>query len=491
MRESGILFPIFSLPSKYGIGCFSKEAYDFIDRLHEAGQSCWQILPLGPTGCGDSPYQALSAFAGNPYFIDPEALIKEGKLTREECDTFDFGEEENNIDYVKLYDQREELLRLAYGRVGNSVRFRKFREMNAEWLEDYTLFRALRTAFGNVSWADWDRDIRMREPEAMEKWKKKLAKEIRFYAWEQFVFYKQWGKLKRYAELKKVKIIGDIPIYVSYDSADCWANPKLFQLDEEGSPTEVAGCPPDYFCPTGQLWGNPLYRWKHLKKNDYYWWIRRLEHSYDMFDMLRIDHFRGFDAYYAISSDKETAEEGQWKKGPGYRFFKYMKKRLGNRPIIAEDLGVLTDSVRELVNKAGYPGMKVLQFAFTPGEKSEYLPHTYPNNCVVYTGTHDNDTTRGWYETLSLEEKKMVKDYLGRPRLTESGIAWELIMLAQRSVADLCIVPMQDYLNLGNEARINLPGTVYDNWSWRISKGKLTPALVNKIRRVTELCGRI
>lgn len=490
MRESGVLLPIFSLPSSYGIGCFSKEAYDFIDSLNRAGQSYWQILPLGPAGCGDSPYQALSAFAGNPYYIDLQALIREGKLTEEECSSLDGGEEEK-VDYAALFESRQKLLRKAYDRAGRSVRFRKFREMNKDWLEDYVLFMALRSAFGDISWADWDRDIKMREPAAMAYWRKELAEEMRYHAWEQYVFYKQWAKLKRYAQLRGIKIIGDVPIYVSYDSADCWAHSKLFLLDEERKPLEVAGCPPDYFCPTGQLWGNPLYSWTHLQRNAYRWWIQRLEHSYLMYDVLRIDHFRGFDAYYAIPYGMETAEEGQWKKGPGLRFFQYMKRVLGERPIIAEDLGVLTDSVRQLVNKAGYPGMKVLQFAFTPGEQSEYLPHHYPTNCVAYTGTHDNDTTRGWYNTLSLEEKDMVRDYLGREELSEETVAWDLIMLAQRSQAGLCIIPIQDYLNLGNEARINLPGTVYGNWSWRMKRDAISSDLVKKIRRVTELCGRI
>ena len=491
MRASGILLPIFSLPSPYGIGCFSKEAYDFIDRLNDAGQSYWQILPLGPTGCGDSPYQALSAFAGSAYYIDLEALIQEGKLTEEECAVCHTEDGADTVDYAKLFDCRQKLLRRAHERSRRSVGFRKFREMNRDWLEDYTLFRALRSAFGDISWAEWDRDIKMREPTAMEHWKKKLAEDIQYYAWEQYVFYKQWEKLKRYARLRNIKIIGDIPIYVSYDSADCWAHPKLFMLDEDRRPLEVAGCPPDYFCATGQLWGNPLYSWNHLKRNAYQWWIRRLEHSYYMYDVLRIDHFRGFDAYYSIPFGTETAEESQWKKGPGLRFFQYMKKALGDRPIIAEDLGALTDSVRELVNKAGYPGMKVLQFAFTPGGKSEYLPHRYPENCVVYTGTHDNDTTKGWYRTLSLEEKEMVRDYLGREEVAEETVAWDLIMLAQRSVADLCIIPLQDYLNLGSEARINLPGTVYGNWSWRMDKDALTPKLIERIRRATKLCDRM
>lgn len=491
MRESGILLPIFSLPSRFGIGCFSKEAYNFIDRLHAAGQSYWQILPMGPTGYGDSPYQALSAFAGNPCYIDLETLILEGKLTEEECAVCDFGEDETSVDYTKVFEGRQKLLRKAYDRRDSSSKFQKFREKNRDWLEDYVFFRALRFAFEKASWADWDDDIKMREPAAMERWKKELAGEMDYYAWEQHVFYQQWKKVKQYAERRNVKIIGDIPIYVSYDSADCWANPKFFMLDKDKLPTEVAGCPPDYFCPTGQLWGNPLYSWNHLRRNGYRWWMRRMKHSYKLFHVLRIDHFRGFDAYYAIPYGNETAEEGQWRKGPGIRFFEYMKRALGDRPIIAEDLGFLTDSVRELVNDAGYPGMKVLQFAFTPNEKNEYLPHNYPRNCVVYTGTHDNDTTRGWYGTLSLEEKRMVADYVGRPWLTEEEVSRELIMLSQRSVADLCIVPMQDYLNLGTEARVNFPGTVYGNWSWRMKRDAFSSSLVKKIRRVTRLCDRI
>lgn len=399
MRKGGVLLPVSSIPSKYGIGTFSKQAYEFVDFLERAGQSFWQILPLGPTGYGDSPYQSFSTFAGNPYYIDLEELIKKGWLTKEECDACDFGSDDGYVDYEKIYLSRFRILKIAYERsnIKEDKEFGKFKEDNAAWLEDYALYMAVKNSFHGISWIEWEEDIRLRKPEAMKAYKEKFADEIEFYQFQQFVFAVQWLALKAYANKKKISIIGDIPIYVAFDSADTWANPELFQLDESCTPTGVAGCPPDSFSATGQLWGNPLYKWEYHKETGYEWWMHRISYCYRLYDVVRIDHFRGFDEYYFIPYGDTTAEFGHWEKGPGYDIFKVMKEKIGKKPVIAEDLGFLTPSVISLVKKTGYPGMKILQFAFDSREESDYLPHNYSNNSVVYTGTHDNDTTMGWY----------------------------------------------------------------------------------------------
>lgn len=491
MRKGGVLLPVSSIPSKYGIGTFSKQAYEFVDFLERAGQSFWQILPLGPTGYGDSPYQSFSTFAGNPYYIDLEELIKKGWLTKEECDACDFGSDDGYVDYEKIYLSRFRILKIAYERshIKEDKEFGKFKEDNAAWLEDYALYMAVKNSFHGVSWIEWEEDIRLRKPEAMKAYKKKFADEVEFYQFQQFVFSVQWLALKAYANKKKISIIGDIPIYVAFDSADTWANPELFQLDESCTPTGVAGCPPDSFSATGQLWGNPLYKWEYHKETGYEWWMQRISYCYRLYDVVRIDHFRGFDEYYFIPYGDTTAEFGHWEKGPGYDIFKVMKEKIGKKPVIAEDLGFLTPSVISLVKKTGYPGMKILQFAFDSREESDYLPHNYSNNSVVYTGTHDNDTTMGWYDSLNRQDKAFAKRYLNIKAKKE--IYWEFIRAALSSVADTAIIPVQDYLGLGSEARVNMPSTLGNNWKWRLKAGQLDDSLAERIREMTKLYGRM
>lgn len=491
MRTSGVLLPISGLPSKFGIGCFSKEAYAFVDRLKEAGQKYWQILPLGPTGYGDSPYQSFSTYAGNPYFIDLEALIEKKWLTEQECLACDFGDNASYIDYEKIYNCRFDLLRKAFenSSIEKDPDFKTFVSENTDWLEDYALYMAVKVGFDNVCWVEWDEDIKLRKPAAMKKYRKEYAKEILFYQFQQYLFRTQWLKLKAYANEQGIEIIGDIPIYVAFDSADAWANPELFQFDENCVPVAVAGCPPDPFAVTGQLWGNPLYNWDYHKETGYAWWMKRLAACFQLYDVVRIDHFRGFDEYYSIPYGDPTAEFGTWKKGPGYDLFATMKKVLGNKKVIAEDLGFLTPSVVKMVKRTGYPGMKILEFAFGGDPENEYLPHNYEKNCVVYTGTHDNETVKGWYKNQSRSDKKFIKDYLQIKSV--ANIHWEMIRLAQSSTANMCVIPMQDYLGLGNEARINTPSTLGDNWKWRMEADAFTAELAEKIRKMTEIYGRL
>ena len=494
MREQGILMPVSSIPSRYGMGTFGKESYEFVDFLKKAGQKLWQILPLGPVGYGASPYQSFSTFAGNPYYIDLEFLIEDGYLTREECDACDFGNHENYIDYEKMYLQRFPLLRKAWERaVKKGLETKKdyvaFLKKSMNWLDDYALYMALKDAFPGKCFIEWERDIRLREPLAMAKYRRELADEIRFYQFQQYLFDKQWRELKLYANKAGVKIVGDIPIYVAFDSADTWAHPELFQLDESGMPTAVAGCPPDAFSSTGQLWGNPLYNWEYHQKTNYAWWMQRIGYCYELYDVVRIDHFRGFDEYWSVPYGAETAAGGHWEKGPGIELFETMKRKLGKKRVIAENLGFLTDSVVKLLEDTGYPGMKVLQFAFDANGESIYLPHNYDHNCVVYTGTHDNETTAGWITTRTEQDRDFLERYLNRKR--DEDLCWELIRTAAASVADIAIIPMQDYLALGNEARINTPSTLGDNWKWRMSKGAATDELAEKIYGLTKMYGRL
>lgn len=490
MRKSGVLLPVASLPSAYGIGCFSKEAYNFIDSLKEAGQSCWQILPLGPTSYGDSPYQSFSTFAGNPYFIDPEDLMERGWITKQECDSYDFGSNAEAIDYAKIYNSRFKLLRTAWenSHIAQDKDFRRFAEKNRYWLEDYSLYMAVKDSFHGVCWIEWDEDIKTRRPEAMKKYNEKFAQEKEFYQFQQYMFQVQWDKLKAYAKSRSIQIIGDIPIYVAFDSSDAWASPELFQFDENCNPTAVAGCPPDAFSVTGQLWGNPLYDWEYHKKTGFEWWMKRLASCFRLYDVVRIDHFRAFDEYYAIPAGAKTAEKGTWEPGPGYELFAVMKEKLGEKEVIAEDLGFLTPSVIELVQKSGYPGMKVLQFAFDSREESDYLPHNYTQNSVVYTGTHDNDTTLGWLDTMKRKDRSFAKRYLDIR--SNKDIHWAFIRAALASVSDTAIIPMQDYLGLGSEARINTPSTLGDNWKWRMTAGQLSDELAEKIYKMNKMYGR-
>lgn len=491
MRKSGVLLPVSSIPSRYGIGTFSKQAYEFIDLLEKAGQSYWQILPLGPTGYGDSPYQSFSTFAGNPYYIDLEALIEEGYLTKTDCDQYDFGDNEQYVDYEKIYLSRFKVLRTAFenSHIAEKEEFQKFIADNAYWLDDYALYMAVKNSFDGKNFTEWDEDIKLRKPEAMKAYREQYAEEICFYQFQQYLFAKQWLALKQYANDKKIQIIGDIPIYVAFDSADTWANPELFQLDDTMTPVAVAGCPPDAFSATGQLWGNPLYRWDYHKQTEYAWWMKRIAYCYELYDVVRIDHFRGFDEYYSIPYGDPTAEFGHWEKGPGYDIFKTMKAKIGNKPVIAEDLGFLTASVIKLVKKTGYPGMKILQFAFDPREESDYLPHNYTANSIVYTGTHDNDTTVSWFEQLSRQDRAFAKKYLNIRSNKE--IHWEFIRAALASVSDTCVIPMQDYLGLGGEARINMPSTLGTNWKWRMTDGQFTEELADRMYDMTKLYGRI
>ena len=493
MRACGILLPVTSLPSPYGIGCFSKEAYEFVDQLEKAGQKYWQILPLGPTGYGDSPYQSFSTFAGNPYMIDLTTLIEEGLLTQEECAACDFGSDPSCVDYGKIYLHRNELLYKAYSRskIEENIEFQTFCEQNKEWLHDYAMYRAIKFQFGEKGWNEWDDDIRVRNPEALAYYEEKCKDEILYQKYLQYEFSKQWKKLKGYANKKGIEIIGDVPIYVAFDSADSWSHPELFQFDENNTPIEVSGCPPDGFSTTGQLWGNPLYDWEYHKKTDYAWWVSRIEYSRYLYDIVRIDHFRGFDEYYAIPYGDETAENGKWKQGPGYDIFRAIKEKMGSMKIIAEDLGYLTDSVIELVKKTGYPGMKIIQFAFDSRESGDYHPYNYGKNSIVYTGTHDNNTICGWYEVLSEEDRQTALDYLGRENLNDDEIAWAFIRLAQSTAADTCIIPLQDYLGLGKEARLNTPSVLGGNWNWRFLSGDFNDALVKRIRKMCEIYGRI
>lgn len=492
MRASGILLPVSSIPSEYGIGCFSKEAYEFVDQLVEAGQRYWQILPLGPTGYGDSPYQSFSTFAGNPYFIDLKELIENNLLTEQECRECDWGGSESYVDYAKMYESRFKLLRLAFERWDSKKEegFDDFVKENKNWLEDYCMYMAIKNDLGGIGWMEWPEELKKRQPKALKEAAVRLDGEIQFYRFQQFWFTKQWEKLKAYVNKKGIKIIGDVPIYVAFDSADAWADPELFQFDEAHNPIAVAGCPPDAFSATGQLWGNPLYNWKYHKKTGYAWWILRMEHSMKRYDVARIDHFRGFDEYYAIPYGDKTAENGEWEQGPGLELFDILKEKVEGLEVIAEDLGILTDSVTEMLEESGFPGMKVLQFAFDGSENSSYLPHKYDKNCVVYTGTHDNETTKGWLENLQGHDLQFVREYTNSYDKPVNDCVWSLIRTAMASVADLAIIPIQDYLCLGNEARLNAPSTLGDNWKWRLTKGQISEITLYHIKELTRIYGR-
>lgn len=493
-RSSGILMPIASLPSRYGIGCLDEAAYEFVDQLEKAGQGYWQILPMGPTGYGDSPYQSFSTFAGNPYFISLSELAKKGYLSEEDLQKYEASGDNQAVSYNVLYEKRFPLLRKAFwnSRIETSAKYIKFIEDNQDWLGDYALYMAIKDSQNGISYLEWDEDIRLRRPEAIEAYKERLAGEVNFYQFLQFEFSLQWNQLREYAGEHGVKIIGDIPIYVALDSADTWAHPELFELDEKRIPTSVAGCPPDAFSATGQLWGNPLYRWENHEKQGYDWWIKRIRRCFQWYDVVRIDHFRGFDEFYAIPYGDKTAENGSWQPGPGIRLFEALKEALGNLPIIAEDLGFLTDSVRELLAKTGYPGMKVLQFAFDGQGGSDYLPYQYDKNCVVYTGTHDNTTTLSWCKELPPAAKEQLLAYTQESRLASpKKLVWDMIQLAMASTANLCIIPVQDYLELPKEARINTPSTLGGNWQWRMGRDALDDKLCEKIRNLTSLYGRL
>lgn len=489
MRASGILMPIFSLPSRYGIGTFGEEGYRFVDFLEQAGQKYWQILPLNPTNYGDSPYQSFSSFAGNPYFIDIELLIKEGLLTKKEADSFDFGQDETKIDYGLLYQNRLALLMKAADRFEPDAAYDQFCMENAFWLDEYALFMALKNAAGDTAWYEWDLPFRERQGKAIAKARKIYAKEIAFYRFVQYKFAEQWYALKAYANEKDIKIIGDIPIYVALDSADVWTDRDQFLL-QDGMPTLVAGCPPDPFCEDGQKWGNPLYDWDKMKADSYRWWKRRIGYAFALYDVVRIDHFRGFESFYAIPFADENARKGNWMKGPGMDLFSALKEEFhDSMPIIAEDLGFLTDSVKKLLEDSGFPGMKVLQFAFGGGRDNDYLPHNYGRNCVVYTGTHDNDTVLGWTQSASQEEVYYAREYIRADE--KESFNWSMIRLGMMSVADTAISMMPDLLALGSEGRINTPSTLGGNWLWRIKADCINDWLAKIMREYTALYGRL
>ncbi len=494
MRESGILFPIFSVPSRFGIGCFSREAYEFVDFLEGAGQGFWQILPVGPTGYGNSPYQPFSAFAGNPYFIPPETLIEEGLLTWDECSGPDFGKDETKVDYGALYENRDALLYKAYERFKkddkDAKEYKAFIKAEADWLEDYALFTAIKKKLKGASWLTWEDGLKKRKADALSKIKKELKDEIEFVFFKQYEFDRQWRKLRKYANDKNVKIIGDLPFYVSLDSADCWAHPEVFLMDKDLNPKVVAGCAPDAFSRTGQLWGNPIYDWKGLSKSGYEWWIKRIRRNYEFYDVIRIDHFHGFCEYYAVPYGDETAEHGKLEKGPGMDLFKALKAAIGELKIIAEDLGNNTPENEALLAESGFPGMKVLQYGFTSWD-SYYVNHRHTNNCVVYTGTHDNTPTRAWVEEINDGERDFCRRYINSMNSDYGQLVWDIIREAYRSVADLCIIPLQDYLCFGREARLNTPGTSEGNWEWRLRPNFLSNELKMSIRGLTELYSRI
>ena len=490
MRESGILMHISSLPSAYGIGTMGKEAYDFVDRLHQAGQAYWQILPLSPTGYGDSPYQAFSAFAGNHYLIDLEQLIEEGLLTRKQVAERLWGWDETRVDYGSLYNNRCDVLRIAYANFRKREELDRFVEENTDWLSDYSLFMALKGNSQGKEWQRWSIGLLMRIPGVLDHYRQELREEVDFQNFLQYLFFKQWNKLKAYANGKGIRIIGDIPIYVPLDSADVWANPTLFQLDGNRRPKMVAGCPPDSFNGDGQLWGNPLYDWDEMKRTGYAWWIRRLRSAGKMYDVIRLDHFRGFESYWAVPAKDLTAVGGHWVKGPGMDFIRAVQQALPELEFIAEDLGFVTDEVRALQMESGYPSMKVLQFAFDTREEGDYLPHSYPVNSACYSGTHDNPTTKQWFDDASEKDILDAKAYLGLSR--EEGLVWGMIRGCMGSVSRLCVIQMQDYLELGGEARMNCPGILSgNNWTWRAKPGFFTQELAEKIRVLTGRFGRL
>ena len=490
-RKSGILMPIFSLPSKYGIGTLGKEAYKFADFLAAAGQSVWQLLPLGPTSYADSPYSSFSTFAGNPYFIDLDALVEDGLLKRSEIKAVDWGDDPRQIDYGKIYENRFKILALACERgwERDAEAVAAFERENAGWLPDYALFMALKRRFGMKSWLEWpDEAARMREPEALDSYRIELAEDIRLFTYAQFLFFRQWNALRDYVHSLGIDIVGDLPIYVATDSADIWAEPQFFQLDEERRPQFVAGVPPDSFNADGQLWGNALYDWDALKSDGYGWWIRRIEGALKLYDVIRIVHFRGFESYWSVPADAETARDGEWLKGPGMDLVGVLKGWFPHARFIAEDLGYLTDGVRKLLSDSGFPGMKLLQFAFG-SEDGDYLPHSYGYNSICYIGTHDNPTLKQWLGLLKKKELAFAKKYCALSE--EEGYDRGILRMGQLSPSMLFVAEIQDYLGLADGCRINTPGVVEGNWRWRLLPGELTSKLAKDIRELTARYGRL
>lgn len=491
-RASGILLHPTALAGPFRVGDIGDESRRFVDFLRDAGQSVWQVLPLGPTGYGHSPYNALSAFAGNPVLIDLQSLVDCGDLDDSQLSSA--IQQSPGLDFDQVHNLKSALLVSAGQRFckeapeNRKEAFNNFCDAQKFWLDDFCLFMALRESFPVQSWVDWPEELRTREAEAIRQWQETLHDKCLQHKYQQFIFAEQWLKLKTYANLNHVQIFGDIPIFVAYDSADVWANQGLFQLDERGRPLAVAGVPPDYFSATGQRWGNPLYRWDRLAETDFLWWQRRFEHDLQISDMVRIDHFRGFQACWSIPAEEKTAIKGQWEEVPGRAFFEKLLDKKMALPIIAEDLGVITPEVEQLRDDFGFPGMKILQFAFDSGPDNPYLPENHSRNSVVYTGTHDNNTTLGWWHSLTKEQKDQVRNHLGT---TRPEIPWGLIEMAMASIANLCIIPCQDILGLDKEARFNTPGQATGNWSWQMCQGDLTEGLAQRLYKMTKQYRRL
>ncbi len=485
MRRNGILMHISSLPSKYGIGSVGMPAFKFVDFLHEAGQSLWQVLPTNPTSFGDSPYQSFSVFAANPYFIDLDILFEQGLLSEKELKKAEYQKSRESVDYAWLYHNRKDIMKSAYSRFDiNDERYTDFCKQNCSWLSDYALFMALKDKHNGSAWYEWKNEYKTRDKEALENFSKEYFDAVELYKMEQFLFFSQWASLKKYANGKGIKIIGDMPIYTAHDSSDVWSNPKLFKLDSALMPTHVAGCPPDDFCADGQRWGNPIYNWSKMKKDGYAWFCRRMGAMKKSFDIIRIDHFRGFAEYYEIPASEKTAHKGKWVKGPGKALFDAINETCGKCEIIAEDLGFITESVRRLLRLCGFPGIKVLEFAFSSGRDNEHLPHNYERNCVIYTGTHDNDTILGWLSALSPDEADFAKSYMRLNK--EEGYNWGMIKCAMASPADTCILQMQDLLALDSSARMNTPSTLGGNWTWRIKEECINFWLAGILKKLTK-----
>lgn len=490
-RSSGVLLHITSLPGHYGIGTLGKQAKNFADFCYKAGLSYWQILPIGPTGYGNSPYQSDSVFAGNPNLIGLEPLIELGWLTTKECESFSWGKKKE-VCFQEVESSKQKALRMAFNRAQKTEHWEKverFCRQEKKWLSDYALYCAIKEKNGGKSWQNWEVNIRSRSKSALERYRKELEKEIKYHCFVQYLFYTQWKELKTYCNQKGVQLIGDIPIYVAQDSCDTWVNSRLFEYDRDFKPIRVAGCPPDYFSKTGQLWGNPLYRWDVMEQEGFEWWIERIAGMSRLFDVTRIDHFRGFAGYYAVNSKEKTAEHGRWEKGPGKKLFSKMRRQLPNVQLIAEDLGTITRDVEQLRDWCGFPGMKILQFAFSPNEESSYLPHNCPKKAVMYTGTHDNDTSLGWAENLNSKEWNQAREYMGIDR--KKDISWAMIRTAWTSPCELAIAPMQDFLSLDSKARMNTPSTVGGNWSWRMSEGAADEKLAKKVYSLNQATWRL
>lgn len=485
MRSCGILMHITSLPSPYGIGTFGDEAERFVDWLKSAGQSYWQVLPVGPTGYGDSPYQSFSTYAGNPLLIDLDALVKGGLLSQAKCQAADYGADPTYVDFDKVNNTKMALLRDAYKNFEEDTGYLAFERSEAQWLDDYSLFMALKTENNLVSWTQWSDDLRFRKPVAIAEARERLKGEIGFWKFIQYTFYSQWDRLKSYANRNGIQIIGDIPIYVALDSSDVWANASLFEMDERLNPRRVAGVPPDYFSETGQLWGNPLYDWEAMKKEKFSWWINRIRKAAQLYDVVRVDHFRAFDTYWAVPYGDTTAINGKWEQGPGMDLWNEVKAQLGEVNIIAEDLGDIFDSVKELLKASGFPGMRVLQFGFNPeSSDNDHLPHRYPPNCVAYTGTHDNSTVMGWYKSADVKSREMCRRYL-KPMLFEK-LNKAFIRELYKSSVGLAIVPMQDVIGLDDRARMNIPSTLGGNWKWRAVKKQINPKFAEMMKDFAE-----